>query len=409
MSTRDRVERKHATKQFLKDSLSIARFYGFDPLSHALAEQKTLLRKARRKPQIRSLKLPKYIRPTQIDPTRFHALKCYIENGFHDAGEQMFVYHGSHDIPFARPSHGHYIAIDAVATSKSIAEAMIIQTALTMLKTLGHTDCYVEINSVGDSDSQSRFTRDCTAYYRKKISELPPIARELLKNDLYGLMCHSDEKCKELACEAPKPIGFLTEQSRAHFTEVLEYLEHLSIPYRINTTLTGPREAYSKTVFEIHEGSIDTADQASRETLLAYGGRYDELARKLGLRKNIPAIGASILLGGMPTSFKVPAPVRRSQRPQVFLIQVGFSAKLLSLHVIEDLRKQNIHIYQSLAKDKLSSQIQLAEKLSIPYTLIIGQKEANERSVIVRNMENRSQDTIPVSQLGPFLKNLIRA
>ncbi len=408
MSSKNTTQRKPVSKSFLKEALSIAQFYGFYPISHALDEQKQLLKEQKKKPQIRSLKLPKTIHPQSVDVTRFHALKCYVEHGFHDIGQQLFVYHGTHDIPFARPHHGAYVAIDAVATTKSIAEAMVIQATLTMLRTMGHESCYVEINSVGDSDSQGRFTRDCTAYYRKRINDLPPVGRELLKNDLYQLICHNDEKCRELACEAPKPIGFLTEQSRAHFMEVLEYLEHLNIPYRINTTLTGPREAYSKTVFEIHRGVIDS-DSASKETLLAYGGRYDELARKLGFRKNIPAIGASIMVGPTTPTFKVPSRSRQfRERPRLFLIQVGFSAKLLSLHVIEELRKQNIPLYQSLARDKMSTQLTQAEQLGIPYTLIIGQKEANEKSVIVRNMENRSQETIPVEKLGTFLRTLIR-
>ena len=66
----------------------------------------------------------------------------------------------------------------------------------------------------------------------------------------------------------------------------------------------------------------------------------------------------------------------------------------------------HIPIQQSLSKDSLASQLGVAEKLGIPYTIIFGQKEALEDSVIVRDMENRSQKTIPIGKLADYLKKL---
>ena len=81
-------------------------------------------------------------------------------------------------------------------------------------------------------------------------------------------------------------------------------------------------------------------------------------------------------------------------------------AKLKSLNVIEILRKAHVPIAQSLSKDSLGTQLAIAEKLQIPYTLIFGVKEAIDESVIVRNMSNRSQETVKISKLLEYLKNL---
>jgi histidyl-tRNA synthetase len=103
--------------------------------------------------------------------------------------------------------------------------------------------------------------------------------------------------------------------------------------------------------------------------------------------------------------FKNLAP-RIMKKPKVYFIQVGFEAKLKSLNVIEILRKAHVPVAQSLSKDSLGAQLAVAEKSGAPYVIIFGQKEAVEQSVIVRNMETRSQDTVPLSELSTYIKQL---
>jgi histidyl-tRNA synthetase len=85
---------------------------------------------------------------------------------------------------------------------------------------------------------------------------------------------------------------------------------------------------------------------------------------------------------------------------------LGAEAKLKSLNVIEILRKAHIPIAQTLSKDNLGSQLASAEKLGVPYVLIFGLKEALSDSVIVRDMSNRSQETVKLGKLLDYLKEL---
>ena len=61
---------------------------------------------------------------------------------------------------------------------------------------------------------------------------------------------------------------------------------------------------------------------------------------------------------------------------------------------------------QTLAKDNLSAQLATAERLEVPYTVIFGQKEALEGTVIVRDMTTRSQDTVKISELADYIKKI---
>ena len=174
-------------------------------------------------------------------------------------------------------------------------------------------------------------------------------------------------------------------------------MEILNIPYKVEDTLITDRTFGCQTIFKI-------SDESDNNKILATGLRYNILARKIGFKKELPAVGSRIEL---KDNGKVPC-LRKIEKPLVSFVQIGFEAKLKSLQVVELLREAKIPTYQSLTRDKLSSQLQIAENLKIPFSIIMGQKEAVENSVIVRNMTNRSQETVPLPGLAHYLAKLIK-
>jgi histidyl-tRNA synthetase len=140
---------------------------------------------------------------------------------------------------------------------------------------------------------------------------------------------------------------------------------------------------------------------------IAGGGRYDYLGKMLGSKKDIPAIGMAIGVDRVvESSWYAKLSPRIMKKPKIYFIQLGFDAKLKSLNILEILRKAKVPIVQSLSKDSLGSQLAIAEQLGTPYTLIFGQKEALENSVIVRDMATRSQETVSLDNLLEYIKKL---
>jgi histidyl-tRNA synthetase len=236
------------------------------------------------------------------------------------------------------------------------------------------------------------------------MSSLSGIDRERLKINPLRILDSKEEKTKEINENAPDSVSFLCPSCKKHFKEVLEYLEEMNIPYNINKNLVRGLSYYTRTVFEIIEqgGGEDGVPLA-----LAGGGRYDYLARQVGGKRDVPAIGISIGVDRIIASawYKNLSP-RILKKPKIYFIQLGSEAKLKSLNIIEILRKAHIPIAQSLSKDSLGSQLAIAEKLAIPYAIIFGVKEALDNSVIVRDMSNRSQDTVKLNKLLKYLKEL---
>jgi histidyl-tRNA synthetase len=150
-----------------------------------------------------------------------------------------------------------------------------------------------------------------------------------------------------------------------------------------------------------------TNEEDGKKTTISSGGRYDYLGKQLGSKKDIPAVGSSI---GVDRVIEAPwfnklAP-RIMKKPKIYFIQLGSDAKLKSLNIIEILRKGKVPIAQSISKDNLSAQLSTAEKLGMKYAIIFGQKEAIENSVIFRDMTNRSQETVKITKLLEYIKNI---
>jgi len=318
-------------------------------------------------------------------------LRLYEEKNMVNLPQPVMVCFGN------RPDGKHF-DLEILGCAKAISEATIIQTTLAILREQGHRDLYVNINSLGDRESSNRFFRELGNFCRKHLDALPADCRSAIKRDASELFnCHG-EKIEALLEETPKSVASLSELAKIHFKEVLEYLEALDIPYRINNTLLGVHQLVTHTIFEIRDLKSEKNDSA-----LAFGFRYNAVARKIGMKKEISAIGVAITLkkgdGKKSKTNKI-------KKPQIFFAQIGAEAKLQSLKIIEMLRRARIDIYQALSKDKMSSQIAVAENLKVPYIIIMGQKEALEDAVIVRNMFNRSQVVVPVPKLAEYIKHL---
>lgn len=296
----------------------------------------------------------------------------------------------------------HIFNLDIIGNSKSIADAIIIETSYVILQEhYPDMDLSIEINSIGDKDSLARFSREFIAYYKKHLNELPVPCRTIFKKNPFDVLGCTHDECLALQDEAPKAMSYLTEPSRVHFREVLEYIESLSLPYIINHALVGSQNYCSGIIFRI-VGS-PKKDKSKCPIVLGLGERYNTVSRKAWAKKEIAAIGAALMV---KDDKPVKVSKKKEEAPKFYFIQLGYEAKLKSLTIIEMLRQAKIPVLQALSRDKMTTQLGAAEKLNVPYILLLGQKEAIEDAVTVRNMSNRSQETVPIKDLVAYLKKL---
>jgi len=345
------------------------------------------------------------LRPEHTAPL----MRSYIEHGMHTIPQPVMFYQYGPVFRHDNPQAGRYrqfyqFDLDSLGSDKSIMDALVIKAGMSILEEAGAENLSIDINSIGDKECRSAYIKELTSYYRKHISSLSPVDRERLKTNPLRILDSKEEKTKEINAGAPDAVSFLCVACKKHFKEVLEYLEELGINYTLNKNLVRGLSYYTRTVFEVYSPSTE---EGGAPVQVASGGRYDYLARQIGGKRDVPAVGFSMgvdrIVGA--TWHKKLSP-RIIKKPKIYFIQLGPEAKLKSLNIIEVLRKAHIPIAQSLSRDSLGSQLAIAEKLAIPYAIIFGVKEAIENSVIVRNMSNRSQETVKLNKLLEYLKEL---
>lgn len=324
-------------------------------------------------------------------------MRMYNDEGLQNGPQPVMLYFKD---PYKGSNSHHYCDLQILGLSGPIAEATLIQTARVMLEEEGYKSTTVEINSTGDKDSLARFSRELTAYYRKHINEMSTDCRELFKSDPFELLVCQKKSCLELNSKAPRALDYLSENSRRHLEEILEYLEALKIPYNVNNNLVGNRKYCGETIFTIV--SSDKTDKNKK--IIAVGMRYSNIAKRLAMKKDIQGVGISLLIkNGKNDNRK---PVKKMKRPIASFVQLGLQSKLLSLEIIESLRKSKIPLYLSLAKDRLGAQVSSVERHQTPYVIVIGKKEAVEHTAIVRENDRHSQDIVPLEELPKHMKKL---
>ena len=335
--------------------------------------------------------------------------RAFIEHGMDRRPQPVKLYSIGPIFRYERPQEGRYrqshqVDVEVFGRSDAMLDAQVIQLASFMLNKAGIKNWGLLINSIGCAKCRKPYIRSLTSYFRSHSSTLCPNCKiRLKKNPLRVLDC-KEPRCKVLAAGAPQLINSLCEECHDHFKTVLEYLDELKMTYEIDPTLVRGLDYYNRTVFE-----MVTNDEATREKYaLAGGGRYDGLIKQLG-GKEIPGIGFAAGIERITIELsRNQKTAGEKKKSQVFLIQLGELGKRKSLCLFNDLQKAGISVAESFGKGSIKAQLRSADKSGADLALIIGQKEALDNTVIVRDMNVGSQEVVPQDRIIERVKKLIK-
>lgn len=289
--------------------------------------------------------------------------------------------------------------MQVVGTPESVGEVVLLKTMSTIINEWGGKVARVRVNALGDKDSKMRFARELSLYLRKHAPELDADCRQLLGDDPLAAFACQSLVSKEVIEGGPRAMNFLSEKSRAHFREVLEHLENLQLPYELDDMLVGD-DREPRIIF-----AIDLEDEDAT-IVSSIGGRFDDYLRKVTGRKDGTAVSASIFFRkkGLETkNFTLP---KAKGLPKIFFVQLGLRAKLQGLAVMESLRRARVPVLQTFNAAQLGPQLLAARAAGVTHLIIMGQREALDGTVLVRAMNNSSQEIVSLAALPRFVKNL---
>jgi histidyl-tRNA synthetase len=173
-------------------------------------------------------------------------------------------------------------------------------------------------------------------------------------------------------------------------------LHDLNISFDINARMVRGLDYYTKTAFEVKSTALGA------QNAVAGGGRYNGLVSSLG-GPEVPGIGFGVgferLISCLPEEGK------NKFKTDLFIAALGAQAQKLAFVLTNELRRFGLAAEMDYADKSLKSQLKRADKLNSSFTLIFGDKEIEEKQALLRNMQTKDQQAIPLDGL---LKSIIK-
>lgn len=341
--------------------------------------------------------------------------RAYLQHGMINLPQPVKLYALGPLFRYEHPQAGrfrqfHQFDVEVFGESSPAVDAQVIQMFTSIFQELRLGHVLVEINSVGDSQCRPYYKKLLGNFLRSRQQQLcSDCRRRIRENPLRTLDC-KEEKCQRVRALTPQILDHLCEECKKHFKQVLEFLDEADIPYHLDPYLVRGLDYYTKTVFEIFSERQVKGQQGEQEIItrnaLAGGGRYDTLLKMLG-NKEVPATGAAAGIERI-VSFVKEQQQREEQGPRVFLAQLGDLPKKKSLKLLEEFRRAKIQVAESLGRDSLKAQLARADKLGVQLTLILGQREALDNAIVIRRMDNGTQETVRFEKTVEEIKKRLK-
>jgi histidyl-tRNA synthetase len=331
-------------------------------------------------------------------------IRAYIEHNMSAAEQITKLFTIGPMFRRERPQKGRFrqfnqIDVELFGEDKPQSDAEIIFMLMHFLTSTGLRDLQLEINSLGCLDCRFEFSRAILNFLNKRVDNLcPDCLRRAGANPLRVFDCKV-ETCADTIANAPTILDFLCADCESHFAQVQSFLKDLCISFAINPRMVRGLDYYTKTAFEVKTSALGA------QNAIAGGGRYNSLVSDLG-GPEVPGIGFAVgferLIACLPEDGK------NKFKTDLFIATLGEQAQKLAFGLTNELRRAGIVAEMDYADKSLKSQLKRADKLNSSFALIMGDKEIDEKQVLLRNMQTKDQQTIPLDYLLESIIKIIK-
>lgn len=333
-------------------------------------------------------------------------MRAYIEHGMFNQPQPVKTYWTGPVFRHEKPQSGRLrqhsqINFDIYGDDGPVSDAQLILLAYNFCSEL-QVQTQVQINSIGCPDCREEYIKKLVEFYKErgKRSKLcNDCKKRFLKNPLRLLDC-KEESCSAVKEDAPQIVDFLCDDCREHFIKVLEYLDEMEVPYNLNPFLVRGLDYYNRTVFELTPVLESEEGELRKQSSIGGGGRYDGLAEYLGGRPTT-ACGFAIGIERLILRIKeLNIPLKGDKNDHIFLAQLGEQARRKMFILFEEMRRSGFSVRQAFTKDSLKAQLEEANRIGARFSLILGQKELMDGTIIIRDMESGTQEVIDYKKIN---------
>ena len=204
--------------------------------------------------------------------------------------------------------------------------------------------------------------------------------------EISGTSKEKIEKLKEL-----KINNEIFEKGLEELEFVYENIKLFGVPeenYKIDLTIARGLDYYTGTVYETFLNNYREVGS------VCSGGRYENLAEYY-TNKKLPGVGVSIGLTRLFYKLNELGLVKATKKAISDIIIIPMLDDLTEpIKLATELRNLGINTEIYSNQKKLKAKMKYADKLQIPYVIVIGEDEINSNEIKLKNMETGDEETI---------------
>ncbi len=211
----------------------------------------------------------------------------------------------------------------------------------------------------------------------------------------------ADEKIESL-----KNLGIDTDEFKLGVEElgtVIKLIRKYKVPeknFKVDLSIARGLDYYTGTVYETF------LDNYKNLGSVCSGGRYENLAEYY-TDKKLPGVGISIGLSRFFYQLNKENIIKDENKSiaKVLVAPMDETLNEYALEVGTKLRDNDINTEVFLEDKKFKAKLKYADKLAIPYVVVIGEDEAKDNKVTLKNMISGEQETLKVEEATKKIKS----
>lgn len=328
-------------------------------------------------------------------------MRSVIEHGLDRGQLPVKVWYSGQFFRAERPQAGRYrqfyqVGIEAIGLDDPAIDAEVIAIADAGFKALGLTQYRLEITSLGDAQSRAAHRVDLLKFIA--TLDLDEATAQRAAINPLRLFDDKREEMKKAMADAPLLINYLSDSSRAHFDQVIGYLDAMKVSYTLNPRMVRGLDYYTGTTFEfVHE-------LLGAQSGIGGGGRYDGLMEQLG-GQSLSGIGFGLGVDRALLAAEAEGVIGDDAFvSDLFIIPLGENAKTHALTIAAALRANGKKVEIAFGDRALKGAMKGADKSGATHVVVLGDAEISSGTALLKEMKSGVETSVKIDSLFEALE-----
>jgi histidyl-tRNA synthetase len=334
-------------------------------------------------------------------------LRCVVEHGLHNGPLPVKVWTSGPVFRYERPQSGRFrqfyqFDLEALGTEDPAIDVETIAIAWDGYASLGLTQLRMLLNSLGD--------KECRPVYRAALQEflrgldLDDLTRQRIELNPLRVLDDKRPEVRAQVEDAPVIVDYLCDACAAHHAKVRELLGDLGIPWTDAPRLVRGLDYYTRTTYEFDHPLLGA------QSGIGGGGRYDGLSEDIG-GPALPGIGFAPGLDRIVLAIEAEG-LDSAATPagcQVYGVPLGEDARREMLSLVTTLRRAGIAADMVFGERGMKGAMKAADRSGARYAVLIGDSERAAKAVLIKDLKNGEQLSVPAGEAVAWLSERVIA